>query len=200
MLRNQKDAFYFDDYVVAIMVGMGLFILPFLGEFAISTFWLETLWLIIMSRNFRVETLIKPSVGTIHFVIRKCSKLEKEPNFYVTVQIIESDDDVDSVWSSNRTIEPVRPAVTNVVDGVYPTKIHSDEETTTLEPYKWNILIWFIQYIFLQHTKGPIYFTAINHMIKNFKNLLRFNTLKYLCMLVIVYRKWSTNKWLNCMV
>ena len=43
MLRNQKDAFYFDDNVVAIMVGMGLFILPFLGEFVISTFWLETL-------------------------------------------------------------------------------------------------------------------------------------------------------------
>ena len=31
--RNQKDAFYFDDYVVAIMVGVGLFILPFLGKF-----------------------------------------------------------------------------------------------------------------------------------------------------------------------
>ena len=44
MLRNQKDAFYFDDYVVAIMVGMGLFILPFLGKFFISTFWLQTLW------------------------------------------------------------------------------------------------------------------------------------------------------------
>ena len=42
MLRNQKDGFYFDDYVVAIMVGMGLFILPFLGKFVISTFWLET--------------------------------------------------------------------------------------------------------------------------------------------------------------
>jgi len=32
-------------------------------------------------------------VGTIHFVMRKCSKLEKEPNFYITVQIIESDND-----------------------------------------------------------------------------------------------------------
>ena len=31
--RNQKDTFYFDDYAVAIMVGVGLFILPFLGEF-----------------------------------------------------------------------------------------------------------------------------------------------------------------------
>ena len=37
-------------------------------------------------------------VGTIHFVIRKCSKLEKEPNFYITVQIIESEyDDAESV-------------------------------------------------------------------------------------------------------
>ena len=42
MLRNQKDGFYFDDYVVAIMVGMGLFILPFLGKFVLSTFRLET--------------------------------------------------------------------------------------------------------------------------------------------------------------
>ena len=32
-MRNQKDTFYFDDYVVAIMVAVALFILPFLGEF-----------------------------------------------------------------------------------------------------------------------------------------------------------------------
>ena len=56
MLRNQKDAFYFDDNVVAIMVGMGLFILPFLGEFAISTFWLETFWV----ENFESK-VFKPS-------------------------------------------------------------------------------------------------------------------------------------------
>ena len=32
LMRNQKETFYFDDYVVAIMVGIALFILPFLGE------------------------------------------------------------------------------------------------------------------------------------------------------------------------
>ena len=32
LMRNQKETFYFDDYVVAIMVGVALFILPFLGE------------------------------------------------------------------------------------------------------------------------------------------------------------------------
>ena len=80
--RNQKDAFYFEDYAVAIMVGVGLFILPFLGEFHFQKKFFE----------------LSFSVGTIHFVIRKCSKLEKEPNFYITVQIIESDnDDAESV-------------------------------------------------------------------------------------------------------
>ena len=76
MLRNQKDAFYFDDYVVAIMVGMGLFILPFLGEFAISTFWLETLWLIIMSRNPH-----KTFSGNNTFCDTKMFKIRKRTKF-----------------------------------------------------------------------------------------------------------------------
>ena len=39
-MRNQKETFYFDDYVVAIMVGVALFILPFLGESDPSkTYW-----------------------------------------------------------------------------------------------------------------------------------------------------------------